>query len=373
MSEDVIKVYVPNEWLSGETCTFNIDNYIDRMRANAYLNKIRGAFLDKLRSEGFKIIFNSARIDENTICLVMDPNPFGKDVSLDDWRRLLYEKIAKSGGEYFKFPYSVPLKDYFLNPFFPAVFKNEATNGGEDKFLIENSEQLAKIKEFYDKYYATYKTEFDSVICQQLIETPTVHATYMRVLVGGTGEVMGASLKYSKASANKNITGIFEKEFLVPSSPYFIGAKKMFNYYSGGGNISLFKPYYSKKELTILKEHGFDINNIEVSDTVREVCQNIMMNCNREIGVLCGIDFILNKQDNMWYYLENQAFPAIDEWALRKGIKLPSGHDVNGYLEVCNIELQARYEAFMSLVNARKEAQGLKRVRELKNDTVNKD
>lgn len=84
-----------------------------------------------------------------------------------------------------------------------------------------------------------------------------------------------------------------------------------------------------------------------------DVCRNIMLNCNREIGVLCGIDFILNKTDGKWYYLENQAFPAIDEWAQTKNISLPNGHNVKGYIKVLELELETRYEALMQLVNYR--------------------
>lgn len=112
----------------------------------------------------------------------------------------------------------------------------------------------------------------------------------------------------------------------------------------------------SKKKvynINILKEHGLNPQNLKLPDEVMDVCTNIMQNCNREIGVLCGIDFMLNKNDSKWYYLENQAFPAIDEWAYGKRIKLPNGHNIDSYLEILKIELQTRYESLLLTINQR--------------------
>ncbi len=56
-----------------------------------------------------------------------------------------------------------------------------------------------------------------------------------------------------------------------------------------------------------------------------------------------------------WYYLENQAFPAIEEWAWERNIKVPKGTTIKGFLEYLELDLQARYEALNLLVAKRKQ------------------
>lgn len=129
----------------------------------------------------------------------------------------------------------------------------------------------------------------------------------------------------------------------------------MFNYYAGGENISLERPGELREDQReVLKAHGMDPDNLKVPDEVLDVCQKIMSNCNREIGVICGIDFMLNKRDGKWYYLENQSFPAIDEWATARGIPMPTNHDILGYTEVLRLDTQVRLESLDRLVEKRK-------------------
>ena len=44
------------------------------------------------------------------------------------------------------------MEEFFINPFFPVVLKNELTNGGVDKFFIKNESQLNVIKKFYNDF-----------------------------------------------------------------------------------------------------------------------------------------------------------------------------------------------------------------------------
>lgn len=73
-----------------------------------------------------------------------------------------------------------------------------------------------------------------------------------------------------------------------------------------------------------------------------------MHNCNAEIGVMCGMDFMLNYEDGKWYYLENQTPPAIDEWARTKNIVIPISPNLKNYIKVNEIELHTSEEALMS-------------------------
>lgn len=349
------KVYIEKLWISGETCLYNISNRTDYFKAKRFITEKRNEFVNKLRSEGFNVVFDRSEIDEDTICLIMDDTSLcSEDKSIKEYKNAFDKKIAESAGLNFNYPVSKALEDYLENPFFPAVFKNELVNGGVDKFLVENSEQVEIIKKFYDKYKddPKFRDSLECVIMQQYLETPSKYATYLRVLVGGNGDVMGASLKYSaRSTSESNLSGLFEVIFLNPNSEYFINARPMFNYYSNGQNISFNQPRYSSEKASVLAEHGFDSTAPQLPYEVLDVCENIMRNCNREIGVLCGIDFMLNKFDNKWYYLENQAFPAIEEWAQSNDIKISASRNLNGYLKYLELELQVRYEALMLLAN----------------------
>ncbi len=355
---NIFTIFIEKEWLNGNTCLFTIKNTFEYLYAKNEISKKRKIFVETLKNEGFNITYNKEDIDENTICLIMDNTALcGKDISIDVYKKLFDQKIFESAGDYFNYPFSLPLKDYLNNPFFPAVFKNELTNGGQDKFLIETSKQVEIIRKFYHNYYniSDYNDAFNCTICQQFLKNPGKYATYLRVLVAGSGDIMGASLKYAIRTANNtHLAGFFEKNLLNPQSEYFINAQKMFNYYSGGENITFSQPKYSSEKTSILAEHGFDLANLSLPISVLEVCKNIMEKCNRELGIMCGIDFMLNQFDGKWYYLENQAFPAIEEWAWVKGIKIPQTQNIKGYLNYLELDLQARYEALHLLANKKR-------------------
>lgn len=351
------KVYVEKTWVTGETCLYPITNQIEYLQAKKYITKIRTNFIQKIQEEGYEITYEKDEIDDNTICLIMDDTAICKEqIDISEYKKRFDQKIKEGAGSNFHYPYSLRISDYFNHPFFPAVFKNELTNGGEDKFLIEEQQQLDMIKSFYEQYHKNpkYQHALDCSIFQQYLETPSKYNTYLRVLVAASGDILGASLKYSARTTKSDTSGLLEQVFLNPDSKYFLNAKKMFNYYSGGGNISFCQPRYSEEKTKILKEHGIDPTNPKVPEEVFDVCKNIMENCHREIGVLCGIDFMLNKEDNHWYYLENQAFPAIEEWAQTKGISIPSSHNIKGYLKYLELELEPRKEALTLFANKKK-------------------
>ncbi len=351
----IMKIFVEKEWISGDTCVLTIPNTFDKIAVKNALCKIRTPFVEKLKSEGYEIFTNRDEIDENTICLIMNCDSLVKDPqSFEEIKEAFQHKIVESAGPNFHFPHSVTLEEYFKSPFLPAVFKNEFQNGGKDKFLISTPEQIAIIKHFYETHQDDEEImeAFKNCIIQQLIETPTQYATYMRVLANGAGEVMGANLKCSKMTFEKSkLNSLFEEIFLDPQSKYYLNTTKMFNYYSGGLEISLSQPKYSDEKKEILIAHGFDMDNLKLPEEVEDVVKNIMHKCNEEVGVMCGIDFILNAEDGHWYYLENQAFPAIEEWAKPRGITIPGSHNLKSYIRYNEIELQAREEALRATIN----------------------
>ena len=91
----------------------------------------------------------------------------------------------------------------------------------------------------------------------------------------------------------------------------------------------------------------FDPSHPEVPNEVLDVATSIATKCNRELGIMSGMDFILNKHDGKWYYLEIQAFPAIEEWAVTQGIKKLKKGNIDDYINYLKLSLEARYAALM--------------------------
>lgn len=132
----------------------------------------------------------------------------------------------------------------------------------------------------------------------------------------------------------------------------------MFGYYSLGGEISFPQPRYSDEKKAILEAHNIDKEHPEVPEEIRSVAANIMQECNKELGIIAGFDFIQNAKNGKWYYLENQAFPAIDEWAKNKGYDIPKAHNAKNYLKYLELDMAARYEA-LKLLMAKKQKERL--------------
>lgn len=350
-------VFVEPTWVTGETCLFNISDIFKYNTGKIKLTKIRKEFLTELEREGFVITHDKKYIGEVVSLIMNNHSLCGYEVDPDIYKKEFDKLIFLSGGEKLNYPYSLSMTEYFENPFYPAVFKNETVNGGIDKFLIETAEQVEIIKKFYTDFYDNqdYRYNFDCSIFQQLIETPTKYKTYLRVLMSASGDIMGASLKYSKVETKKReAKGLFEKHFWNEKSAYYLNIPAMFNYYSGGDNIYFTQPKYSSEKQEILLAHGIDPNNVQIPSDVLEVSSNIVRKCNPQLGIMCGLDFIYNKNDNKWYYLENQAFPAIDEWAIQKGIRVPNVKNINDYVKYNELDLQARYDALMMYMNKKK-------------------
>lgn len=351
-------LFVDESYITGDSCLFTVTNAVERGYARTKLGAIRQELMQKLNDEGFEIITDKYNVPCDAIYLTMnDIATCDENVKDEIWKKEFDKKIFEAGGEKLNYPKSLKMEEFFENPFFPVVLKNEFQNGGKDKFLIETDEQLQIIKNFYYDHINdnNYKKIFDLCIFQHYITTPTNYKTYMRVLMSASGDVMGASLKYSLVRKTVlNELGPLQKHFCDSSSKYFLDSKQMFGYYSGGESIFFGLPYYGYEKRKILKAHGIDEENPQVPQDVLEVSKAITQKCNNMLGVMCGIDFIQDETDKKWYYLENQAFPAIDEWAVIKGIKLPKQRGIEGYLKLLEIEKEARYEALTLLMNKRK-------------------
>ena len=350
------KVFIEHDWITGKTCLFNVTNSSDYLKGLVGLSTIRKEFIKKLEAEGFVITEDKYDTDKDIVSLIMNSTAIEceDNNSLSSYKKAFDQRMFEAGGPNLNYPYSVSIDEYFANPFFPVVFKNESTNAGKDKFLIETPKQVEVLKRFYNKYKNTegYKHQLDCSIFQQLIETPTENKTYMRVLMSASGDVLGASLKYSRAiMQDREPQGLFEKHFWNPDSEFYLNCSGMFNYYSGGGNINLGQSRFTYPEKEILIAHGIDPESSMVPAEVLEVASNIAQNANKELGIMCGIDFIMDKKDGKWYYLEIQAFPAIEEWAIPRKIRIKEVKTIKDYIKLNALDLQARHEALMLYMN----------------------
>ncbi len=347
------KVFVEPEWITGETCLFGLKNKVsfsEYSLVKRRLTELRKELLKKLESEGY-IITTDKYDTEDVVSFIMNDTAILENLNNQDYKTEFDRRMFNAGGGTLHYPHSVHMEEFFENPFFPVVLKNEVMNAGIDKFLIENTEQLEIIKKLYqDKVNNKgYKEMFDACIFQQYIENPKGYKSYIRVLMSTSGEVMGASLKYTKASnISKTPSSPLEKILLTKDSPYYIGCQTMFNYYADGGSISFFQPRYSTLTQNVLTAHNIDPIHPEIPQEILTTCQNIMEKCNSELGILVGFDFIYNVLDNTWYYLENQAFPAIDEWVVKKGGKALKTNSISDVIKMLALEATCRYEALHS-------------------------
>lgn len=348
-------LFVEPAWITGETCLFNIrDPYTYRYAVGKF-TKMRSAFLHRLEQEGF--VLTTEKHSKDAIYLIMsDEAVCTQEKDIDVYKKAFDQKIFEAGGINLNYPESVTMEEFFEKPFFPAVLKNELMNAGIDKILIENLSQLEKVKAFYEDFKndPNYSDTFRSTIFQRFIKSPGKYNSYIRILMNAGGNVMGASLKYSKtAETRREFKGTFEPALLESGSKYHTDAKRMFNYYTDGDSISFTQPRYSTEKQEVLKLHGIDPSNPKIPKEVLEVASNIAIKCNDALGVMCGIDFMYNEIDGKWYYLEVQAFPSIDEWLNQKGQRTIKVKGIDDYIKYNEIELEARHEALLDATSYR--------------------
>lgn len=345
------KVFVEPTWITGETCLFSLKKqmgFVEFHQFQQRLEQTRKNFLLKLQEEGY-IITTDKYDNDDVVCLIMnDIAVCEEDVDFKIYKQQFDKRIFDAGGETLHYPKTLSFEEYLSNPFFPAVLKNEQMNAGIDKFLIENEHQLNILKKFYNenKNNPKYKDTIRGCIFQQYLMSPPGIKSYMRVLADANGDVLGASLKYTRSiPTKKNKVGDLEQIFLDENSEYFLNCKTMFNYYADGESISMHQPKYSGGKRTILKLHNLDEEHPQIPEEILISIKNIMTKCNRELGIMCGFDFMYNFEDQKWYYLENQAFPAIDEWLIKNEIKPIPMNSKENILKYFAYEMIARYES----------------------------
>ena len=298
-----------------------------------------------LLSKGYRIVNHPNDFDEETIYitgirLVTDLRKSQEYIPDHDkkLRDLLKEKgIEKPLTR--RFSYQDLIDGKYKVPF---VLKNETINGGNEKFLIateEDYENLIKACKYlisgmyrinspYPREdlrnrldYREYLDTYFSV--QEYVQTPTEYNTSIRVITSSSDDLLGAFLKYSTPaiiSDNTTLLGVLlSKTF--PLSTRTI----MSNTLKGGRNILIGGPYHSREERRIIDSHEIPS---EEYDKVITAARYAHTKCKTEMGIICGYDFIYDKEKRKWLLLEYHSKPMVGDYAVFNGLPYKTPEDI---------------------------------------------
>lgn len=353
------------------------------------LDWVNEEFICYLEEKGYEVLTDCSLVDDDTFCLYpcLDTHIHSckeeyqskRDAKIDEC--FVGEKVQKPltvGFPKDKFPEEVLA--------FPFVLKNTEAQGGMEKFLIKNQSQLNLLRRFYDEinlydrqqrearirkdwsclgelvfdenghsnkgismFIFDYRELFyQKMVMQEYIKTPTKYNTSMRVLTSSSGDILCASLKYNVPaieSAEKEYTGYFDTYLSRPDSPYYLGNESIIsNTVAGGNSILLGKDRYSIEEREILAAHNIDFVTADVPESIRRVASKIAICCSREIGAICGMDFIYDSESKTWKYLEEHEFPMLSSYAEAYGFEYTE--DPYQFMSVhSKVEIDARLRA----------------------------
>lgn len=237
-------------------------------------------------------------------------------------------------------PLTMSIDDYLLNPFYPAVFKNITANRGEDIYLIENCDQLKKITALFELPESILINLNNEFVVQKYIKSFDNLNSSIRVLTSCTGDILSSLFlistdKESKKRVKKLGINVFNPcEYLSdPDSDYFLNSKNILSNTSAGGKaipLNIENSKLSAEEEILLTLHGIDIESFSLPEQIIEQCKIIANHWKSKKGIVLGIDFIYNSEDNKWYYLETNRNPSVDGYSifmnlnsyLRKDVKV---------------------------------------------------
>lgn len=210
----------------------------------------------------------------------------------------------------------------------PFVFKNENQNGGREKFLIRTEEDYEKLIKACSElvsgmYYnpsrlitsVNYNDYFSTFVIQDYIDTPSKYNTSVRLLTTPSNNLLYGSLKYNKSEEyldNTSLLGIL----LSVKYPLSTGSI-VSNTLSGGDNILLGEDNYSLKEEMLLKEHGIETDKFR---NVIESSKEVHNKFKSELGIICGFDYIYDREKDEWFLLEYHSKPMLKVYSKRQNI-----------------------------------------------------
>lgn len=219
-------------------------------------------------------------------------------------------------------PLTLSVDDYLEDIFLPVVFKNNTANRGEDKYLIENKEQLKRIIALFElpeSKEINLKNEF---VVQEYVKSFEGINSSIRVFTSCTGDILSSlflvSMDKSTKKRIKNFgVNVFNPcEYLNdPNSPYYLNAKNIISNAAGGGRVIPLNKETSSlsaNDEIMLTLHEINVDTLALPKTIVEQCKEISTFWGSKKGIVLGIDFIYNSNDDNWYYLETNRNPSVD-------------------------------------------------------------
>ena len=320
-------VYIDLKLLDIDMRLLIYDNYMLKVNTvpsstHSLLHQTYNDAFIMLAEMGYRIIIDANEVDEDTFFFTpcvgewyeMEPKEYRDEIDKKITASLLSKGIKQ--------PVSYSVNDLFSQKHqveLPVVLKNVSVHGGGDKCLISTNSQLEMFINFLSYEYLT--AVFNKLyIMQEYIETPTQYNTSLRVLVSSCGDILYSVLKYAlpQKIGEEPKDGILSYYLLNEQSKYFLGGETFVsNTIAGGNNILLGEDNYSELERTILKEHGIDPDDATVPESIRIACQEVMKSCGKELGAICGMDFIYDVKDREWRYLEEHEWPMLYSYAIK--------------------------------------------------------
>ncbi len=380
--------YIKPEWINQELHCINLPD-VPISQSNPVYEAYKELF-KYLFENGYKVVTDSSMVGNDafflTPCLDKHINNTKEDYAFKKKNKIDF--YLNSEGITEPFSISFPTDSFpEILPSLPFVLKNEEGQGGTEKFILRTPEQIAILKRFYNEInfydrqkrieivkrqwscfpdlefdengrsnrgisidFVDYKKEFhQNMRIQKFIKTPTKYNTSLRVLTSSSGDILASSLKYSESSTNtkEKYYGLFDRYLSDPSSPYFLSSESIVsNTIAGGNSILLEKDSYSELEQEILRAHGINPNNAIVPPDVMNACVKIASNCSREIGAICGLDFIYDAEEKNWKYLEEHEYPMLYSYAEKYNLPYDCNAD-DFYTTNQLLDLRARLHALV--------------------------
>ena len=243
-----------------------------------------------------------------------------------------------------KVPLTLSVDDFAKRIFLPVVFKNNTANRGEDKYLIENKEQLRRIMALFElpeSKKINLKSEF---VVQKYIKSFDDINSSLRVFTTCTGEILSSLFLVSRDIAPKKRVKNFGVDIFNPceylsdpNSPYYLNSKNIISNAAGGGEViplNLETSNLNADGKIILTLHEINVETLSLPSTIIEQCKKIATFWGSKKGIVLGIDFIYNYKDNNWYYLETNRNPSVNGYRLFMGLNGYQKKDIKSLMQL---------------------------------------
>jgi len=294
-----------------------------------------------LINKGYNVINNIINADESTIFITgrrqdYECNTFKeyKEKLIKKMEDELISKGVKKPNTY-KFSYNDLIEHKYKLPF---VLKNENQNGGREKFLIETEEDyenlikscellinknmvsILNLNEFNLKSKINYNDYLNlNFSVQEYIKTPSKYNTTVRLLTSSSNDLLYGSLKYNEPIEYVDDTSLLGYLLNVV---YPISTKSIVsNTLSGGENVLLGENSYVGVEKELLDSHNI---KSEKFDDLVQASLDVHKNNKKELGIICGFDYIYDQEKENWNMLEFHSRPMVGDYSKRQNINYNS-------------------------------------------------